>query len=157
MWQQKRAIWIIWSQYKRNIKGTDDWCLIFNTPVLFFELLVQFELIIYRVHSPSKLLVLPGIGCGDAIGPHGEERDGPCSDSETRSVKQPCAWFTTMTWFNTPSALSGRSALGAATFCSLRRMSLLHGHARLLVERFRRVWRIFDHLWLLVVFLQQTL
>lgn len=108
MWQQKRAIWIIWSQYKRNIKGTDDWCLIFNTPVLFLELLVQFELIIYRVHSPSKLLVFPGIGCGDAVCPHSEERDGPCSDSETPSVKQQCAWFMTIMWFYAPSALNGK-------------------------------------------------
>lgn len=46
-------------------------------PVLVLQLLVQLKLVVDRVHPSSKLLVLPGIGSGDAVGPHGEERDGP--------------------------------------------------------------------------------
>lgn len=48
-----------------------------RAPVLVLQLLVQLKLVVDRVHASSKLLVLPGIGSGDAVGPHGEERDGP--------------------------------------------------------------------------------
>lgn len=48
-----------------------------RAPVLVLQLLVQLELVVDRVHPSRKLLVLPGIGSGDAVGPHGEERDGP--------------------------------------------------------------------------------
>lgn len=48
-----------------------------RAPVLLLHLLVQLKLVVDRVHPSSKLLVLPGIGSGDAVGPHGEERDGP--------------------------------------------------------------------------------
>lgn len=56
-----------------------------NTPVLIFEVLVQLKLVVDGARSPNKLLVLPGIGHSDAIGPHAEERDGTCSDGETRT------------------------------------------------------------------------
>lgn len=55
-----------------------------NTPVFIFELLVQLKLVIHGARSSEKLLVLPGIGCGDAVGPHGEKRDRTCSDRETK-------------------------------------------------------------------------
>lgn len=58
-----------------------------HAPVLIFELLIQLKLVVHRVHSSSKLLVLPGIGYGDAVGPHGEERDGTCSNSGTETGK----------------------------------------------------------------------
>lgn len=49
-----------------------------HTPVLVLQLLVQLKLVVDRVRPSRKLLVLPGIGGGDAVGPHGEERDGTC-------------------------------------------------------------------------------
>lgn len=49
-----------------------------HTPVLVLQLLVQLKLVVDRVHPSRKLLVLPGIGGGDAVCPHGEERDGAC-------------------------------------------------------------------------------
>lgn len=49
-----------------------------HTPVLVLQLLVQLKLVVDRVHPSRKLLMLPGIGSGDAVGPHGEERDGAC-------------------------------------------------------------------------------
>lgn len=63
---------------------SDRW-LIFhsNAPILVFELLIQLKLVVHGVRSSGKLLVLPGIGYGDAVRPHGEERDRTCSNSET--------------------------------------------------------------------------
>lgn len=46
-----------------------------HAPVFVFELLVQLKLVVDGAHSSDKLLVLPGIGDGDAVAPHGEERD----------------------------------------------------------------------------------
>lgn len=54
-------------------------------PVLVLQLLVQLELVVDGVHPSGKLLVLPGIGSGDAVGPHGEERDGPWGGFSHRS------------------------------------------------------------------------
>lgn len=53
-----------------------------NTPVLILQVLVQLKLVVDGARSPDKLLVLPGIGRGDAIGPHAEERDGTCRDED---------------------------------------------------------------------------
>lgn len=54
------------------------------TPVLVFQLLVQLKLVVDGADSSNKLLVLPGVGYSDAIGPHGEERDRSCSNIETK-------------------------------------------------------------------------
>ena len=54
---------------------TPDVC---HTPVLLLQLLVQLKLVVDRVHPSGKLLMLPGIGRGDAVGPQGQERDGAC-------------------------------------------------------------------------------
>lgn len=43
------------------------------------------------------------------------------------------------------------------TFCSLWRLNLLCGQAGLLVEGLWGIWGIFDHLSLLIFFIQRTL
>lgn len=86
---RNRILDVIWYkkldivQHERNITQIN---MIFrsNAPILVFELLVQLELVVNGAHSSNKLLVLPGIGCGDAVGPHGEERDGTCSNSKAK-------------------------------------------------------------------------
>lgn len=103
-----------------------------RAPVLLLHLLVQLKLVVDRVHPASKLLVLPGIGSGDAVGPHGEERDGPWGGFSHREGVELC----------TGGEMSWRSG----TFRSLWGVIFLRGHAWLLIERLWRVWRIFDHL-----------
>lgn len=73
--------------------------MIFNgfSPVLFFQVLVQLKLVVDWALPSGKLLVLPGIGCCDAIGPHGEERHWAWSQGqESRSE-----WIRTLPWSNT--------------------------------------------------------
>lgn len=49
-----------------------------RSPVLLLQLLVQLELVVDGVGPSGELLVLPGVGGGDAVGPHGEQRHGAC-------------------------------------------------------------------------------
>lgn len=79
-----------------------------NKPVFLFEVLVQLKLIVYGADSSHKLLVLPGVGCCDAIGPQGEERHRTCTDSldfRTRSC-----WFVKRFFLNSQEKRPSKSS-----------------------------------------------